>query len=961
MFRYLIALFLILVTDFSFGQIVLTQTHNDATIGLDRKAWNGLGNTSIHSDGYAHDFTLPLRTNPCEQITGITVEVNYTGYTNNNACPHYVTYYNQFYGCTTYAGGATCLPATNLIAEPNYPPNTNPPPFVYGNPLGSPLNSNIVPDFGDNLSFDIVPVSDPGCNPVTNGHISHQYTITVTVTISNTSPTSPTFTQVPAICSGDTLSALPTTSNNSITGTWSPALDNTATTTYTFTPDAGQCASTQTMTITVNPPVTPTFTQVPAICSGDTLSALPTTSNNSITGTWSPALDNTATTTYTFTPDAGQCASTQTMTITVNPSVTPTFTQISAICAGDTLSALPTTSNNSITGTWSPALDNTTTTTYTFTPDAGQCASTQTMTVTVNPSVTPTFTQVSAICNGDTLSALPTISNNSITGTWSPALDNTATTTYTFTPDAGQCASSQTMTITVNPTVTPTFTQVSAICAGDTLSALPTTSNNSITGTWSPALDNTATTTYTFTPDAGQCASTQTMTITVNPSVTPTFTQVSAICSGDTLSALPTTSNNSITGTWSPALDNTATTTYTFTPDAGQCASTQTMTITVNPSVTPAFTQISAICSGDTLSALPTTSNNSITGRWSPALDNTATTTYTFTPDAGQCASTQTMTIAVNASATPTFTQVPAICSGDTLSVLPTTSNNGVTGIWSPALNNTMTTIYTFTPDAGFCPSPVTMTIEVNENPSFSLLDEYFLCLNNSGNVVVPLTIDTGLSVNTYSFSWQLNGNVIMGANQASFMPVQGGNYGVIVQNIVTMCESSMLTVVTELSEPEFEAEVITADFSENQTIQVTTMSSGDFEYQLDDGPWQDEPVFNNVSAGEHLVTVRDKAGCIASSKTVIVINYPKFFTPNDDGYNDRWNISSIGNQANARINIFNRYGKLLKQFNPSSEGWSGLYNGRLMPMDDYWFTVDYNDANTGERKTFKAHFALKR
>ena len=68
--------------------------------------------------------------------------------------------------------------------------------------------------------------------------------------------------------------------------------------------------------------------------------------------------------------------------------------------------------------------------------------------------------------------------------------------------------------------------------------------------------------------------------------IIPTFTQVAPICSGAPLAALPTTSINSINGTWSPAINNTATTTYTFTPTTGQCATTTTMTITVdNPSI----------------------------------------------------------------------------------------------------------------------------------------------------------------------------------------------------------------------------------------------------------------------------------------------------------------------------------------------------------------------------------------
>jgi gliding motility-associated-like protein len=73
------------------------------------------------------------------------------------------------------------------------------------------------------------------------------------------------------------------------------------------------------------------------------------------------------------------------------------------------------------------------------------------------------------------------------------------------------------------------------------------------------------------------------------------------------------------------------------------------MTITVNPANTvPVFTAIPPICPGGFLFPLSTTSMNSITGTWSPALNNSATTTYTFTPDAGQCATTATTIIIVD-------------------------------------------------------------------------------------------------------------------------------------------------------------------------------------------------------------------------------------------------------------------------------------------------------------------------
>ena len=504
-------------------------------------------------------------------------------------------------------------------------------------------------------------------------------TMTGSVTITINPNITPTFTAVNPICSGETLSTLPTTSNNGITGTWLPALNNTQTTIYTFTPTSEQCATTANLTITVNPNITPTFTAVNPICSGETLAALPTTSNNGVNGTWSPALDNTQTTTYTFTPSAGQCATPTTLTITVNPNITPTFTAVNPICSGATLAALPTTSNNGITGTWSPSLDNTQTTTYTFTPTAGQCATTASVTITVNPNTTPTFTAVNPICSGATLAALPTTSNNGINGTWSPDLNNTQTTIYTFTPTSEQCATTASLTITVNPNITPTFTDVNPICSGATLAALPTTSNNGINGTWSPDLDNTQTTTYTFTPTPGQCATTASLTITVNTNITPTFTAVNPICSGATLAALPTTSNNGINGTWSPALDNTQTTTYTFTPTSEQCATTASLTVIVNTNITPTFSAVNPICSGETISALPTTSNNGINGTWSPALNNAQTTTYTFTPTPGQCAITTTATINVNVTAAPTGTTPQDACSTGTLADLQV---NGTDIIW---------------------------------------------------------------------------------------------------------------------------------------------------------------------------------------------------------------------------------------------------------------------------------------
>lgn len=254
----------------------------------------------------------------------------------------------------------------------------------------------------------------------------------ITIDLTITPLTVPTFTAVGPFCSGDAIPALPTTSNENITGTWSPVINNTATTTYTFTPDANQCADVTTLTITINPAGTPTFNPIPAFCSGSTAPALPTASIEGITGTWNPAtINNTTTGTYTFTPDGSGCATSTTLTVTVNARVTPTFAPITPFCSGATAPTLQGNSLNGVSGTWAPAtVNNQTTGTYTFTPAANACATTTSLTVTVRPTPTVTVSsnskQTSPICVGSKLILTATTAVTGASFSWNgPAFTST--------------------------------------------------------------------------------------------------------------------------------------------------------------------------------------------------------------------------------------------------------------------------------------------------------------------------------------------------------------------------------------------------------------------------------------------------------------------------------------------------------------------------------------------------------
>jgi len=443
---------------------------------------------------------------------------------------------------------------------------------------------------------------------------------------------------------------------NGTTGTFDPATAGVGSHTITYT-ITGSCGDVGTIDIIITPNITPTFTPVAAICSGGALAALPITSNNTITGTWTPAINNTTTTVYTFTPDAGQCATDTTLTITVLQSNTSIDTQTA--CG---------------TYTWidgNSYIVNNNMATVNLTNVAG-CDSVVTLNLTISnfsastmpvtacdnyiwidgntyttSNNTATFTYIGGSVNGcDSIVTLNLIINNSSTSsdvqmmcdsyTWIDgntytANNNTATVTLT---NATGCDSVVTLNLTINNSSSSTDTQV----ACDTYTW--------IDGNTYTANNNTATVTLT---NALGCDSVIALNLTINQNTIPIFNSIPPICADEAISPIPTTSNNGITGSWSPALNNTITTTYTFTPNASECATNTTLTITVNPIVTPTFSEVSPICIGEVLSSLPTTSSNNISGSWSPNLDNTTTTTYTFTPTViQQCTTNTSLTINVH-------------------------------------------------------------------------------------------------------------------------------------------------------------------------------------------------------------------------------------------------------------------------------------------------------------------------
>lgn len=233
----------------------------------------------------------------------------------------------------------------------------------------------------------------------------------------------------------------------------------------------------------------------------------------------------------------------------------------------------------------------------------------------------------------------------------------------------------------------------------------------------------------------------------------------------------------------------------------------------------------------------------------------------------------------------------------------------------------------------------------VNRKPLVEIPDQV-ICLDN-----LPLTVFAGELVNGDTYLWSTN-------ETASEIEIDAiGTYWVTVTS-PSGCETTTHFNVIESEAATIEVTEI-LDFSDPNNITLTISGIGNYLYILDDGEPQESSVFENVTLGYHTITIIDLNGCAQVTKEVVVVDAPKFMTPNNDGYFDTWHIIGVETLPGTTIQIFDRYGKQLAYLSSSSQGWDGTYNGELMPAADYWFVANVKKDDI--QFEVKGHFALRR
>ncbi len=256
------------------------------------------------------------------------------------------------------------------------------------------------------------------------------------------------------------------------------------------------------------------------------------------------------------------------------------------------------------------------------------------------------------------------------------------------------------------------------------------------------------------------------------------------------------------------------------------------------------------------------------------------------------------------------------------------------------------------------CSITKTIPYIVNPVPTIELSRNELVCSNNpTFFVLLNAGITDATPQNAYTYIWLKDGVIIPLATAYTLNVNVEGIYTVKVTNANGCFRIRTITVIA--SDVAHFGIATIMDLSDNNTVIINATGLGDYVYSMDyPNAYQAINIFTDVPAGVHTVYVKDLNGCGTSSQVISVIGIPPYFTPNADGINDTWNVKGLTatNNYNSTIYIFDRYGKLLKQLGALGSGWDGTFNGNILPADDYWYAVYFEDGRIA-----KGHFTLKR
>jgi gliding motility-associated-like protein len=211
-----------------------------------------------------------------------------------------------------------------------------------------------------------------------------------------------------------------------------------------------------------------------------------------------------------------------------------------------------------------------------------------------------------------------------------------------------------------------------------------------------------------------------------------------------------------------------------------------------------------------------------------------------------------------------------------------------------------------------------------------------------------PNTLLLDASVSNMTYLWST------GESTQTIVVPTTGIYTVAVTSLAPEnCTSTKTITVLENNKPEIK----NVEVDETTVTIQLVQNESYFEFSIDGINFQSSNVFTNAPSGLQTAYVQEVNLCSDDKKPFIVIIVPKYFTPNNDGQNDFWEIKGLINYPLAEATLFDRYGKIITRLDSLNRSWDGTFNKNPLPATDYWYVLKL-DKNSPE---LKGHFSLKR
>lgn len=250
----------------------------------------------------------------------------------------------------------------------------------------------------------------------------------------------------------------------------------------------------------------------------------------------------------------------------------------------------------------------------------------------------------------------------------------------------------------------------------------------------------------------------------------------------------------------------------------------------------------------------------------------------------------------------------------------------------------------------GACPNYVKVNLNFKKpKKSALLLDEpYVICKGETKD------LDAGLGFTSYRWYRESSPSITIGTNH-DIQNLSPDSY--VVELEFNDCKFPQKVKIIEDTDP-----VIDNVLIDGTTITVL-ISGGTkpYQYALDNGSYQTSNIFTNVDLGSHTIYVQDLYGCSVFTKDFTLINTQNVITPNNDGFNDFIDYSSLLTKLEPRFEIYDRNGILVFKGDVNNQFiWNGTSNGRVLPTSSYWYLLQWNESSTSQRTQKSGWILLK-